>query len=117
MEPQATALGRLSESDALRVRPLLTRIRAAWNPRQIWLFGSRARGEARADSDWDVLVVVPDDLDEGAFDPVVGWRLQRDLPIRADVFPCRSTEFEEDRDTPNTLAYEAWHRGVLLDER
>ena len=28
---------------------------------QVWLYGSRARGEAREDSDWDVLVLSPQD--------------------------------------------------------
>ena len=27
------------------------------NTAQVWLYGSRARGEAREDSDWDVLVL------------------------------------------------------------
>lgn len=26
---------------------------------EVWLYGSRARGEAREDSDWDVLVLSP----------------------------------------------------------
>lgn len=28
---------------------------------QVWLYGSRVRGEAREDSDWDVLVLSPQD--------------------------------------------------------
>ena len=30
---------------------------------EIILFGSRARGDAKADSDWDLLVLVPYDVD------------------------------------------------------
>jgi len=33
----------------------------AYHPDKIFLFGSRARGEARPDSDFDLLLVVPDD--------------------------------------------------------
>jgi hypothetical protein len=29
-------------------------------PEQVWLFGSRARGEARTDSDWDLMAILPD---------------------------------------------------------
>ena len=36
-------------------------IRRRMPARQIWLFGSMARGEATADSDVDLLVVLPDD--------------------------------------------------------
>lgn len=28
---------------------------------QVWLYGSRANGTAREDSDWDVLVITPDE--------------------------------------------------------
>lgn len=28
-------------------------------PERIYLFGSRARGDARGDSDWDLMVIVP----------------------------------------------------------
>jgi predicted nucleotidyltransferase len=32
---------------------------------EIWLFGSRARGDAREDSDWDFLVLTQNDLSGG----------------------------------------------------
>jgi uncharacterized protein len=44
-----------------QLRFLLARIEETYRPLQVWLFGSRARGDARPDSDWDLLVVVPDD--------------------------------------------------------
>jgi len=40
---------------------LLRRLVAAYLPERVYLFGSRARGEARPDSDYDLLLVVPDD--------------------------------------------------------
>jgi predicted nucleotidyltransferase len=40
---------------------ILRRLVAAYQPERIYLFGSAARGEARPDSDYDLLVVVPDD--------------------------------------------------------
>ncbi|AWN54201.1 nucleotidyltransferase domain-containing protein [Methylobacterium sp. 17Sr1-1] len=54
------------------LRPLVSRIIRHADPLVIWLFGSRARGEARADSDWDLLVVLPDDVDEALLDPIFG---------------------------------------------
>lgn len=32
---------------------------------EVWLFGSRARGDAREDSDWDFLVLTDNDLSGG----------------------------------------------------
>lgn len=57
------------------IRPLLERIRVVYDPRQLWLFGSRARGDAREDSDWDLLAVVDDATPDRLFDPEVMWRL------------------------------------------
>ena len=80
------------------------------------MFGSRARGDAEATSDWDLFIVVPDDL--GAADDLfAGYRLRRETRIRADVILCPLSEFREDRDTPNMLAYEAAHHGVTIYER
>jgi predicted nucleotidyltransferase len=31
---------------------------------EVWLHGSRATGKARRSSDWDFVVIVPDDLDD-----------------------------------------------------
>ena len=98
-------------------REILERIVGTWQAEQIWLFGSRARGEASATSDWDFLAVVPDAVSDSALDPLVGWRLRKETGVRADVVACRVREFEEDRHTPNTLAYEAANRGVLVFER
>lgn len=82
---------------------LLARIIEVMRPEQIWLFGSRARGGARPLSDWDLLVVVPDDATDDETDPVQAWRAVRDLRIPADVIPVRRSEFEEARDHAGTL--------------
>jgi predicted nucleotidyltransferase len=103
--------------DRAPIQLLLERIIARWRPEQIWLFGSRAKGTASSASDWDLLVVVPDDLGDAELDPVIGWRLQRSSGVRADVIPCRASEFVEARTTPNTLAFEAVASGVLIHER
>jgi uncharacterized protein len=103
--------------DLAQIEPLLDRIIAQWDPEAIWLFGSRARGDARDWSDWDVFVIVGDDVADEAIDHVARWRLRKDSGVRADVFPCRAGEFREDAGTPNTLAHEVATAGVLIHER
>ncbi len=101
--------------DLRPVQPLLDRIVASWHPREIWLFGSRARGTAAADSDWDLLVVVPDDLAPIGFDdPMTVWKVKQGTSVRADVLVCRASEFDEDRTTHNTIAYDATVEGVRV---
>lgn len=99
------------------IHGLLATIIERCHPEQVWLFGSRARGDARLGSDWDLLVVVSDDSDERMFDPRFAWQLKDRSGVRADVVLCRSADFREARDTVNTLAFEAAHAGVLIHER
>lgn len=102
---------------ALDLRPLevlLARIDARLHPLQVWLFGSRARGDARPESDWDLFVVVPDDTDDDLFDPLVAWRLVRGSGVPADVIPCRNSDFLHACDTVNTLSHTIAQEGVLI---
>ncbi len=114
---EATAPARPPALDLSPLALLLARIDAKYHPEQVWLFGSRARGDARPTSDWDLLVVVPDDTDERDLDPVVAWQLQRGSGVYADVIPCWAREYREDRGTVNTLAHEVDREGVLIYER
>jgi predicted nucleotidyltransferase len=109
-----------NRAQSIDIRPLgtlLDRIEAKYHPEQVWLFGSRARGDARPTSDWDLVVVVPDDTEDRELDPLVAWRLQRGSGVYADVIPCRASEFLGDRETVNTLAYIVASEGVLIYER
>jgi uncharacterized protein len=83
--------------------PLLSRILESMRPEQVWLFGSRARGSARPGSDWDLLVVLPDDATEEELDLMLAWQRVRDLRIPADVYPVRRSEFEGARHHAGTL--------------
>lgn len=103
--------------DVTAIEPLLDRIVARWHPQQVWLFGSRARGDATPDSDWDLFVVVDDGIEDDELDPRIGRLLRRECRVRADVIPWHASEFTEFRDTPNTLAYSVARDGVLLHER
>lgn len=95
--------------DALRA--LVRRIRFFYDPRDIWLFGSRARDTAEAGSDWDVLVVVDDAAPDAVLDPAVGWRLQRGAGVPADIVCYHASEFDAESGVRNTLACKVVHRG------
>jgi len=76
---------------------IVARIVAAVQPLRIILFGSVARGQAGADSDVDVLVVVPD----GTPRRPTAQRLQRlmsGVPTAVDILVATPSDLEKYRD-------------------
>jgi predicted nucleotidyltransferase len=57
--------------DVAPIQMLLDRIVSRWRPKQVWLFGSRARGDSTPESDWDLFVVVDDNADDEVL--ILGW--------------------------------------------
>jgi len=103
--------------DILPLEPLLERIVARLAPEEIWLFGSRAEGRARPDSDYDLLVVLPNESPAAHLDIIAAWTLVRGLDIPADIVPCTRAEFEEEKYESDTLARAAFLRGRRIYER
>lgn len=93
---------------------LVDRIVAKTAPEAIYLFGSRARGEARADSDYDLLVIVPDQKPKEFWSLKTLARIPRDPGIPADVVACRRSIFEQRKLQVGTLSYKAAHEGQLV---
>lgn len=85
------------------------------HPEQVWLFGSRARGEARADSDWDFMAILADDAPESDLDLASVWQRLRDLRLRrVEVFTMTRSEFDEWKRSPGTLAEIVASTGVVV---
>ena len=97
-------LGRRASFPDLQL--LLERIEATYKPVDVLLFGSRARGTARHDSDWDIVVVLPDEADVKLLDPLLGWETQSGSGVHADLHCCFLNEFLADRAVANTQTRE-----------
>ncbi|MEX0814413.1 MAG: nucleotidyltransferase domain-containing protein [Dongiaceae bacterium] len=87
------------------------------DPKAIYLFGSRAGGNARPDSDFDLLVVTRSEDGAAGYDydrayaPLVGFG------IGCDVVPCPEQDFDSEKDRPTSLCYTAYHHGRKVYER
>jgi predicted nucleotidyltransferase len=115
--PGAATPAREISGDLLPIVPLVERIVAYLEPEEIWLFGSRAEGRARPDSDYDLLAVLPDDAPESALDLLKAWELTCGLGVPADLVPCTRSDFEDEKNDVGTLARAAYHRGRRIYER
>ena len=83
--------GRTSENEALAV--VVNRLTTAIDPQTIWLFGSRARGDARPDSDFDLLIVGKADGDLTSDDYERLDCAINGLGISCDLVPCSAEDF------------------------
>lgn len=61
---------------------------AARRGERVILFGSRARGDHDADGDWDLCVLVNDDIAPGRYTPGFLWEAVRDLGASIQVCRC-----------------------------
>jgi predicted nucleotidyltransferase len=96
---------------------LLDAVVAHFDPVRVILFGSRARGDAGADSDYDLLVVLDDDAPAAR----LGWRsafeARRDFHQAVDIVPCRRRWFEDKQGVIGSLAHMAAQHGIVVYER
>lgn len=99
---------------AREIRTLVDALRERFHPEAIWLFGSRARGDNRDGSDWDLLMVLPDDCPSELLDPLQAWEVRRMAGVPATIVSALSGELQESSRAPNTLAYEVARDGKLL---
>lgn len=93
---------------------LLDSVTATLNPVEIWLFGSRARGDERPDSDWDLLAALPDDTAADLMDPLVAWNIARTTDIQATLLSTTMSELRALWGLPNTLGYDLARDGIKL---
>jgi HEPN domain-containing protein len=102
----------LERHDALVPEALLAAVARHYAPQQVILFGSRARGEAGPDSDWDLLVIVDDGAEPGRF----GTRGVR-WPGDVNIITCPRSHFEARRDVVGSMANMADEDGITVWRR
>lgn len=92
------------------LRSLLDELVTDHSPDEILLFGSRAKGLARPDSDWDLLVLVPVAEERAVPEHIV--------PARSEsVIVSGTTGFYASRHVANTLGREVSGHAVVLYRR
>ena len=97
------------------LQEMIHRILAAGNPQKIILFGSRARGDARPDSDYDLLLIEPSDLPR--YKRAARYRRALvGLAPAKDILVWTPEEVAEWRDVPNAFITGVVREGIVLHE-
>lgn len=91
----------------------IRRIVRELDPLQIILFGSWARGDARPDSDLDLLIVMPK-VDNKRETAIQALRALRDLPAGKDVVVTTPQEIEERGDEIGLVLRPALREGIVV---
>ena len=98
-----------------KIQEAVRRLAQAACPKKIILFGSRARGDARDDSDLDLLVIEPEVKDRVAEMVRLG-RVLRGLILPVELVVIDEQRFQEWSEMPGTVYYEAKREGEVLYE-
>jgi len=109
----------MSKSSAVTITdPVLAeivrRLVSAYGPDQVILFGSRARGEAGPDSDYDLMVIVPDEADPERSRSRLAYQALRGTGTAADVLVSTRSEFARRAAVVASLPAQVLREGRVL---
>ena len=99
------------------IRYIAERLEQSVNPQKIYLFGSFARGDERADSDYDFYLVMPDTVTDKLAVSQNAYRSLRGLKRRSvDIVVGSISSFNE-RKERKTLENIIAREGIVLYEK
>jgi predicted nucleotidyltransferase len=93
---------------------IVRRLIAAYEPERIYLFGSWARGDAGPDSDYDLLVVVPDSSPPDRRRSRLAYEVLWGTGIAADVLVWTRERFDSRAHLKSSLPATIIREGKLL---
>ena len=96
------------------LREITQRLVKAYLPERIYLFGSKARGDAGPDSDYDLLVVVSNDAPAQRRRSRLAYQVLRGTGTAADVLVVTRGYFDARVDLRAFLPATVLREGVLL---
>jgi len=110
---RATTLRTLAGDDPA-LAEAVRRLVEVYQPERIYLFGSVARGDAGPDSDYDLLVVVPDEAPPARRRSRLAYEALRGTGTAADVLVCTHSYFEDRRTLKASLPGTVLREGRLI---
>ncbi|OPY16513.1 MAG: Nucleotidyltransferase domain protein [Syntrophus sp. PtaB.Bin138] len=110
----------MAETEESMLEEITTIIVHEMNPEKIVLFGSRARGTAKPESDVDLLIVEkPDAPSKLSRRQKMArlWKVLAPFPVSQDILIYSSAEIEKWESSKNHIISRALREGKILYER
>ena len=99
-----------------KLKIILDALKREFNPTQIFLFGSQVNQKAHVDSDYDLVVVVPETQRSRVENMRIARALVRKVAeVSADVFVYDQKEFDEYKNELSSIPETALNTGRELD--
>ena len=95
-------------------RQMANRLKIGMLAERVWLFGSQARGNAGANSDIDLLAVIPHSSLSRYQRAVAARRQLSDFNVPMDIVVLTHDEWEKDLKAPSSLASTVVREGIAL---
>ena len=114
MSDSVDVAGQRSTGEDAALKEIVRRLVRAYQPERIYLFGSRARGESGADSDYDLLVIVSDDAPPERRRSRLAYEVLRGTGVAADVLVWTRSYFEGRKHLKSSLSATVSAEGRLL---
>lgn len=105
---------RFARSDDGLLCTIIDRLVTLYRPERIYLFGSVARGEGGPDSDYDLMIVVPDSTPLPLRDPGLAYRALWRLGAAVDPLVWTRTQFDSRVHLRASLPATVLREGKLL---
>jgi predicted nucleotidyltransferase len=114
MATENAAIFKTPSADDSVLAEIARRLVEAYRPERIYLFGSVARGDAGPDSDYDILVVVPDDARPECRRSRLAYQVLWGTGAAADVLVWSASQFESRVHLAASLPATVIREGKLL---
>jgi predicted nucleotidyltransferase len=106
----------MAKAKDLKLKQIVKALKKEFKPSRMFLFGSRANGTHRKDSDYDFVLVVPGDRKSRVTNLARASELLSDkFGVSADVFVYSQREFDDWKNELSSIPETALNTGKEID--
>lgn len=94
---------------------IVSKLKNHFQPLKIYLFGSRAKGTATTESDYDLFLIVKSSDKTKLKRVQEAYQILLDRTVGVDIFIYTEAEFNDWKDEFSSIPYTVAHEGVEID--